>query len=267
MVRVIAHRGARSIAPENTLLAAQTAFEIGADLWETDVNITRDRALILFHDAGLLRCTNAASKFPNHPSYLVKDFDLAAIKSLDAGTYYIHTDPFSQISAGRVASEVVASFKQAPIPTLEQGLVFTRKKKWKINLELKSYGRSKSDTSVPDQTLAMIYKTGIGLGQVVVSSFNHGWLERVMKKEPGLEVQALVGENDVDPLDFKDFRFPVYNANALLIKPEQIRSLKKRGKKINLFTINDPKIFYRFVSMGVDGIFTDFPQRFVQINH
>jgi len=64
MVQVIAHRGARSIAPENTLKAAKIAFEIGADLWETDVNITRDGRLILFHDDSLLRCTNAIKKFP-----------------------------------------------------------------------------------------------------------------------------------------------------------------------------------------------------------
>lgn len=264
MVRVIAHRGARSIAPENTLAAAETAFNIGADLWETDVNMTRDNHLILFHDAALLRCTNAALKFPYHPSYLVKDFDLSKIKSLDAGSYYIHTDPFSQIAMGSISPKVLSSFEKETIPTLEQGLVFTRNKKWKINLELKSYARSNRDTSVPDQTLAMIYKTGICFDQVVVSSFNHDWLDRIMKKEPGLEVQALVGENDVDPLDFRDFRFPAYNANAVLITPEQIQSLKKRGKKINLFTVNDPETFHWFVSMGVDGIFTDFPQRFVQ---
>jgi glycerophosphoryl diester phosphodiesterase len=44
MVLNIAHRGARSLAPENTLLAARRGLEAGADLWETDLAVTRDEA-------------------------------------------------------------------------------------------------------------------------------------------------------------------------------------------------------------------------------
>jgi glycerophosphoryl diester phosphodiesterase len=83
-----------------------------------------------------------------------------------------------------------------------------------------------------------------------------------MEKEPRLEVQALVGDSDTDPLDFRDFFFSTYNANAILIRPDQIRALKDRGKKVNLFTVNNPEDFSRFSGLGVDGIFTDFPQRF-----
>jgi len=264
MVQVIAHRGARSLAPENTLKAAQKGYETGADLWETDVNITRDGHLILFHDAQVLRCTNAASQFPLHPSYLIKDFDLAEIKSLDAGSYFIQEDPFSQIQEGRICRETLLSFQGETIPTLEQGLLFTKNNRWKINLELKSFPGSNCDTSVPEQTLSMIYHTGISLNRVVISSFNHYWLDWIVKKEPDLEIQALVGKNHTGPLDFKDLGFSTYNANVNLIDENQIRYLKEKGKKINLFTINDPETFHRFTSLGVDGIFTDFPQRFAQ---
>jgi len=92
MVQIIAHRGARSVAPENTLKAAKLAFEIGADLWETDVNVTRDGHLVLFHDETLVRCTNAVSRFPQESSYRVKDFDLKDIQLLDAGSYFVETD-------------------------------------------------------------------------------------------------------------------------------------------------------------------------------
>ena len=47
---VIAHRGARSLAPENTLLAAQKAFDLGADMWELDVAMTYDDQLVVIHD-------------------------------------------------------------------------------------------------------------------------------------------------------------------------------------------------------------------------
>lgn len=264
MVQVIAHRGARSIAPENTLAAAQIAYKTGADLWETDVNITQDGRLILFHDETLVRCTNAVSKFPSRPSYRVRDFSLEQILSLDAGSFFIHTDPFSQISEGHVTKEVLAAFKKETVPTLEQGLLFTVQKKWKINIELKYFTGTAGDTRLPDQTLETIRQTRIPLSQVVISSFHHDWLERVMEKEPDIEVQALVGDSDSDPLDFGDFRFSTYNANAGLIDQDHIRQLKALGKKINLFTVNDPKAFSRFAEMNVDGMFTDFPQKFAK---
>jgi glycerophosphoryl diester phosphodiesterase len=262
MVQVIAHRGARSIAPENTLKAAKTAYESGADLWETDVNVTRDKQLVLFHDETLVRCTNVVSRFPSRSSYRVRDFSLADIQSLDAGSYFMDTDPFSQISQGNISDATLAAFRNEAIPTLEQGLLFTRENKWRVNLELKRFLPVSADTAVPDQTLDIIYHTEIPLDQVVISSFHHDWLLRIMAKEPRIEVQALVGKNSVDSLDFGAWAFSTYNVNASLIDPYQIRELKAKGKTINLFTVNDPKDFLRFVSLGVDGIITDFPQLF-----
>lgn len=261
---MIAHRGARSIAPENTLKAAKIAYETGADLWETDVNITRDGRLILFHDEILLRCTDAKKKFPRRDSYRVEDFDLDEIRTLDAGSCFIETDPFQEISKGNVSGEMKASFIGEPIPLLEEGLLLTLEKNWKINLELKFFPGADNNSYLVDHTLDIIRKTKIPLTQVIISSFYHPWLLRIMEKEPLIEVQALVGNNDTEPLDFKDFFFSVYNANASLIHPDQINDLKNRGKKVNLFTVNDPKVFSRFAGLGVDGIFTDFPQLFAK---
>ncbi|MCP3874837.1 MAG: hypothetical protein GY699_17000 [Desulfobacteraceae bacterium] len=266
MAWVIAHRGARSIAPENTLLAAQIAHQSGADLWETDVNLTKDGQLILFHDENLLRCTNVKAVFPSSSSYFVRDFNLEDIKALDAGSYFADTDPFLQISEGNVTKKALLSFKNETIPTLAQGLQFTKKKKWKVNLELKYFFPKTNDTLIPDKTLDIIYQTKIDLNRVIISSFHHEWLDRIMKKEPHIEVQALVGDNIEEPLDFGDFQFPTYNANADLITPDQVRQLKSKSKKINLFTVNDQKKFSKFDRLGVDGMFTDFPQLFVKKN-
>ena len=264
MVQVIAHRGARSLAPENTLKAARIAYETGADLWETDVAMTRDGHLVLFHDDTLLRCTDAEKKFPLKASFRVEDFDLKEIRVLDAGSYFVETDPFAQISQGNVGREAQASFIGEPVPLLEEGLLLTLEKNWRINLELKFFPGTENNPTLPDQTLEIIRRVKIPLTQVIISSFHHPWLLQIMDKEPLLEVQALVGDDDTEPLDFKDFFFPAYNANAALIHPDQIRAVKDRGKKINLFTVNDPKAFSRFADLGVDGIFTDFPQRFAK---
>lgn len=274
MVKIIAHRGARSIAPENTLAAARIAWETGAHGWETDVSLTRDGHLVLFHDPGLSRCTNGPAWFgynssldseaPGVQEDFLVHYTLAELQTLDAGSYFTQTDPFSTIALGRVNPRDLDRFCGEPIPTLEQGLELTRDLGFLINIELKDHGAEPHPFYTAEKTLESIQQTGIPLEQVVISSFNHDWLVWVSRQAPAIEVQALVGYEDDEPLDFGDFSFQVYNTNALLINESMIQDLKARGKRVNLWTVNDPHEFNRFVRAGVDGIITDFPQDFVR---
>lgn len=83
---VVAHRGARGHAPENTLTAAALGYAVQADLWELDANYTKDGKLVVMHDDTLVRTTDVETAFPGRPSYRVCDFTLDEIKSLDAGS-------------------------------------------------------------------------------------------------------------------------------------------------------------------------------------
>ncbi len=265
MVQVIAHRGARSLAPENTLLAARVGRESGADLWETDVTVTRDGRLILFHDPTLTRCTDAARRFPNRSSYRVSEFDLMEIQALDAGSWFLEADPFRTIAGNRIHPEILAGFPRQAVPTLEQGLCWTRDHGWTINIELKCHVCGKGlEAQIPLQVLETLRAVGISPDRVVISSFNHDWLRQIRSLDANLEIQALVGDSDMNLLDFGNYEFSAYNVHAALVHPDRIRRLKARGKKINVFTINDPNTFYRFADLGVDGIFTDFPQVFAR---
>ncbi len=263
MVQVIAHRGARSLAPENTLAAARRAFKLGADLWETDVQQTCDGHLVLFHDQTLVRCTNVGSVFPGQENDPLSQFDLKQLEKLDAGSFFCDHDPFGQIAKGRVSKDALSAFATEHIPTLDRALAFTKEKKWKINLELKCYPGQKTGESLPLKIIRALEQSGIDKGNVVVSSFYHPWLDFILASDSDVEVQALVGDSDTVPLDFGDFRFHTYNINADLVTPEQIADLKKGGRTVNLFTVNEPQAFNVFCDMGVDGIITDFPQLFV----
>jgi len=276
MVEIIAHRGARSIAPENTLAAARLAWELGAHRWETDVSFTRDGHLVLFHDHTLSRCTDAPARFgyPDsgvpgaspRPEDTLIHYTLAELATLDLGSVFLSRDPFSTIARGEIEEPALSSFKGEKIPTLEQGLILTRDLGFQVNVELKDHGNDPESFSLAAQTLEIIKNTNIPLETVTISSFNHDWLNWVGSRAPGIEIQALVGDDDEIPLDFKDFSFMTYNVNARLITEKGVRDLKARGKKVNLFTVNDPHEVSRFISAGADGIITDFPQRFVAKN-
>ncbi len=277
MVEIIAHRGARSLAPENTLAAARLAHKLGAHRWETDVSLTRDGLLVLFHDTTLTRCTNGPEMFGYNPDSplgnkapmdRLDQYLLMELAALDAGSFFAQTDPFGTIAAGHVDQGSLTAFQGEIIPSLEQGLDLTRELGWKINVELKDHGREPEPYYTASRTLAAIGQVGIGLDQVTISSFNHDWL-RFVRERSDIELQALVGDHDDVPLNFADpvfsgSEFMRLNINAKLISPRDIRALKSDGKQVNLFTVNESHDYMRFVTADVDGIFTDFPQRFIR---
>ncbi|WDP90089.1 MAG: hypothetical protein HUN04_10385 [Desulfobacter sp.] len=279
MVEIIAHRGARSLAPENTLAAARLGHEFGAHRWETDVNLTKDGHLVLFHDATLTRCTNAAEKLgydPEHPeetfwpggridrldAHTLNDLEL-----LEAGSHLERTDPFG--TRDQISPEDLAAFRDEKVPTLYDGLILTKNLDWQINIELKDHGNEPEPYFIASRTLADLARAGFDPGRVVVSSFNHQWLRWVRDRAPEIEIQALVGRDRDMFLDFSDpvftnDEFQVLNIKGKLITIDELKRIRARGKRVNLFTVNDPHDYMRFVNAGADGIITDFPQRFIR---
>jgi glycerophosphoryl diester phosphodiesterase len=261
MVLNIAHRGARSLAPENTLLAARRGLETGADLWETDLAVTRDEQLILFHDDLLVRTTDVRQRYPGRAQDPFTTFSLAEIRDLDAGSWFVETDPHGQIAAGALSPADREDCRGARVPTLEEALVFTRDADWKLNLELKFLPAPMAGFPVVERVLALIDRVGLGPDQVLLSSFNHVWLEEVRTRRPEMEIQALLGYHTDRPLDWGPLAFKTYNVRHTLIRDEDIARRKAQGLCINLFTVNDATDMRRFMALGVDGIITDFPQR------
>jgi len=267
MTRIIAHRGARSLAPENTLAAAKKARELGAHAWETDVQLSRDGVPVLFHDKNLLRCTDARTRLKyltseDRRQYLLSAFSSAELQTLDAGSWFEAADPFSTIRNREIDAGELAGFKTEKIPTLAQALALTRSLDWRVNLELKDYGTDPDGWYTVDTTLAVIRQSRIPLHRVTLSSFNHDWLDRVRQQQPGICIQALVGETETDLAGFSPGRFSVYNLNADLVDPAFVSGLVRQGFQVNLFTVNDPEAAARFIRAGACGIITDFPQFF-----
>lgn len=191
---------------------------------------------------------------------------LIDLQLLDAGGWFEQNDPYATVSG--IATHILAAFREEVIPTLYDGLVLTKELDWCINIELKDHGNEPEPNFHPARMLTELARSGIAPARVTLSSFNHDWLRFLRKHAPEYELQALVGVRDEELLNFNDpvftsAEFEVLNLNALLITASDIRQLKAAGKRINLFTVNTPHDYIRFVNAGVDGIFTDFPQRFI----
>lgn len=257
----IAHRGARSLAPENTIAAARKAHELGADLWELDAAVTKDHELILFHDDSLARTTNVKNKFPARPPGPFSEYTLEEIRSLDAGSWYGEKDPHGQIKSGAVLSQDLKGFKDERVPTLREALEFTREKKWKVNIELKKLPPPLKDFPVTEKVLDLIEELRMDPASVILSSGVHEWLSQAQKRRGDIAVQAIVGLWREKPMDWSGYSFAAYNVSFTRTTPEEIRAVVEKGRTVNVYVVNEEKDMRAFIEAGASGIITDFPHR------
>jgi len=256
---VIAHRGFRGIAPENTLVAAQKGFDAGADMWELDVAASSDGELVVMHDTTLVRTTDANLRFPSRSPWNVYDFTLGELKSLDAGSWYSRTDPFLQIKAGRIGAEELCSFSGVHIPTLREALELTKRLGWRVNIEIKDATGFACDAWIVEKTVALVKELDM-VPSVLISSFNHTYLKRAKKAEPEIDVAALIDKPLKDPVKtLKELGAIALNPNEKHLDEATVKAVRAAGFGVLPWTVNDPARMASLVAWGVTGIITDFP--------
>lgn len=256
----IAHRGARSLAPENTLAAARKGLEIGADMWELDVAMTADGVPFVVHDDTLVRTSNVKAVFPDRSPWSNHLFTWAEVQQLDFGSWFVDTDPFKQIVAGKVTPAELASYRGEKAPSLRDALIFTRDHDWRVNVEIKNLSGTPGDANVVEVVVALINELGMA-DRVLISSFNHSYIERVKKADPRIATAALVERADPDPVALlKRLNAQAYNPRNGQISPEEIGRLRDAGFDVYIWTVNDEATMQKLIAARASGIFTDFPQ-------
>ncbi len=203
---VIAHRGASGYLPEETLEAYVRAIELGADVIEMDIVVTKDRQLITRHDPNLAISTDVAK----HPEFAARkktiqvdgetqtgwfcdDFTLAEIKTLGA----ISTD-----------AERPQQFNgQFKVPTLQEVIDLAKAQSAKLGRTIAIYPETKNPSyfaaqGIPmeDQLIAMLDKAGWNSksAPVFVQSFEPGSLKYMKSKGLKTKMVQLIDGDDVD---------------------------------------------------------------------
>ena len=263
----IAHRGARSLAPENTLAAARKAVEAGADMWELDVGMTSDGELIVIHDSTLERTSNVKERFPSRRPWRVQDFMLDEIRSLDFGSWFNKSDPFRQIEAGRVTRGDMRSYVGEPALLLDEALRFTLEHDWLVNIEIKDLSGTPGHETVVPKVVALVESLGM-VGQVLLSSFNHDYLQLAGNLNPGLSLGALVKQKLNNPLSLlRELHAFAYHPRTGAIRIEDIGHLRDQAIHVFVWVVNDEETMRSLIRSRVSGIFTDFPQRLRSIRN
>ena len=188
------------MAPENTLTAARKAYEFGADMWEMDVQLTRDGIPVVFHDDTLERTTDVMQRpeYEARQPWPVHAFDLSELKGLDAGSWFVNTDPFGRIAAGRVTSAEQDSYIGLEIPTLEEALVLTLNLDWRVNVEIKDLKDQPGHDRVVRKVISLVKRLGMR-NRVLFSSFNPDYVREIARLAPDTKRAVIVEDPQEDP--------------------------------------------------------------------
>ncbi|HSI13103.1 MAG TPA: glycerophosphodiester phosphodiesterase [Chthoniobacter sp.] len=220
----IGHRGACGHEPENTLRSIRRALDLGAHGVEIDVRLVHGELLVM-HDAKLDRTTNGRG-------YLVRK-SLAALRALDAG----HGER---------------------IPTLREVFETVNRRAF-INIELKG---PRTAPVVCDLIHEFVHRHGWRHEDFLVSSFNRRELRAVT--DPLVPIALLLTRpTRLYALSARRVRACAVNPAARWVTPRFVADAHRRGLRVFPYTANDPEQIAKLRDLGVDGVFTDFPERVV----
>ena len=244
-ITIIGHRGASGHAPEHTFASWDLALEMGVDYIEQDLQMTKDGELVVLHDATLDRTTNGSGP--------VSSYTLEEIKQLDAGSWF---DP-------RFAGQRVPSLRE----------VFER-----YGTHVNYYIETKTPESAPgmeEKLLALMDEFHLRAGavtdwQVLIQSFSMDSLRLIRSMNPGLPLIQLI-EREWSSADIRE-RLSGIREYAVGIGPARtsvdaalVGAAHAHGLVVHPYTVNETEEMNRLLDLGVDGMFTDYPDRLIQL--
>ncbi len=232
----IGHRGAAGYCPENTIASYKKAIELGAEVLELDIHLSKDDVLVVHHDPTLNRTTSGKGN--------LRDYTAAELKELDAGSWY---HPRFKNERIPLLSEVLERFRseagfliELKHPALYPGI------EAKLAEELRKFTASASITQ-----------------PILIHSFDAESMKRFHVLMPDVQVGVLI-KRRIDDETLKELaKFASFiNPKQTILNPKLQQRIQKHGMKVYTWTVNNKNRVRMFEKMRIDGIISDFPDYF-----
>ncbi|NOZ22954.1 MAG: hypothetical protein GXP25_17895 [Planctomycetes bacterium] len=226
---VIAHRGASSTAPENTVAAIRHAVELGAGGVEFDVRRTADGRIVLMHDGAVDRTTNGTGAVAN--------LSLDQIRALDAGAWKGET------------------FAGEPVPLLREALEWLKGRAMPV-IEIKDQG-------IAAEVVGQISEMDMVM-DVTVICFHAETLRQVREINRDIRTSVLIGEKEAPRPNglircVRDAKADHPDLQWGLATRECVEAFHAEGMPVWVWTVNEREEMRKLIELGVDGITTDEP--------
>lgn len=277
------HRGARGLAPENTLPAFEKALRIGVDTLELDIGLSADNVVVISHDPYLspLIVRDAKGEWlAGTRGPLIRSLTHAQLQTYELGRIKPGTPYANQFST----QEAVDGSR---MPTL--AALFDRVKQMgasnvRFNIETKIDPNRPDDTATPEvmaQALVKAIRDAGMAGRVTVQSFDWRTLRIVQQIAPEIPTAYLsfqnanndtitsglwtagfkIAEHASIPAMVKAAGGAIWSPNGGAVTEDLVKKAQAMGLKVLPWTINNPAEMDKLIGWGVDGIITDYPDR------
>lgn len=222
---VIGHRGAMGHETENSLASIQKALDLGVDMIEIDVFKIASGEIAVFHDERVDRLTNGGGK--------IEEYNIVDLKKLILNGNH-------------------------PIPLLQDVLKLVDKQT-RLNIELKGANTSDRVNFIIE---AYIKRYGWTLDKFLISSFNWDELRSFRSYNPDIAIAVLVEGDPTEAIAVaKELGAEAINPDYLQLNEQNVNAIHNAGFKVYTYTVNAPAEIRRMKQIGVDGIFSDYPER------
>jgi glycerophosphoryl diester phosphodiesterase len=254
----IGHRGASGYAPEHTFRAYDLALRMGADYIEQDLQLTKDGVLVVLHDETLDRTARGPEENCTGP---VIDKTLEQIKTCEVGSWFNEENP-------KYSREEYVGLE---IPTLEE--VFQR-----YGSGVNYYIETKNPEEAPgmeEELLRLMGEYGLTepaaeQRQVLIQSFSPDSLQKIQAFNPSLPLIRLYEDEEDSQTIREDLdETQTYAVGIGPSKDDVERSLVSeahaRSLDVHPYTVNEEQEMENLISLGVDGMFTNFPDLLAEL--
>lgn len=235
-VVVIGHRGASAYYPENTMSAFRAAYEMGAEMIELDILLSKDDVPVVIHDETLERTTDGTGK--------VMEYTYEELNKLDAGSW------FGEEHTGE------------RIPTLEEVLQFA-KGKIAVNIEIKTEAVSdERERGIEEKAYELVKKYDMQ-DYVLFSSFDYRAIAHLKELDVNIAVALLYDKQqsyDKDPKELvESYNADAFNCSYRQFSKKWAEVTSEAGIPVFVYTVNSRRKMKKMIKRGVNGIFSDKP--------
>jgi len=258
--KIYGHRGCRGVLPENSIEGFQKAIELGVDGIEFDVVVNKDSQIVISHEPYIDKryCLMPdGSKIKNEKAFNLFQMTQLEVEQFDCGTKFHSKFPEQKkIKTHKpLLQEVFSKIDFKGITIL-----------FEIKSEKRHYGMFQPH---PEEYVDIILKEIENFQykeNIIFMSFDANIINEIHKKAPEYKSVYLTYspftsiKSSLKDLDFKPYAFGRYNPT---ISKREIIKAHELGIKTFAWTINSPKDFVKLKNYGIDGIITDYPERFI----
>ncbi len=283
------HRGARGLAPENTLAAFHKAIELGVSTLESDVAVTREGVVVMSHDPDLnpLVVRDADGRWLSERGPPIRSLTYAQLARYDIG----RLDPRSAYARN---FPLQAAKDGERFPTLDEVLALAKRAGVRVNVETKITPTSGERTPDADTFARLVVdrvREAAMTEHVTIQSFDWRTLVAVKRIAPDIATVCLTSQTqdfdttradasgrspwhaglaitDYDgsmPRLIRAVGCAVWSPNAASATREAIAQAHAAGLLVIPWTVNETTEMTRLIDLGVDGLISDYPDRLTRV--